>query len=42
MEVDLESAEDEEDEGDIEYDGVVDDDDDDTVKDAESLSDDDD
>ena len=42
MEVDLESGQDEEDEGDIEYDGVVDDDDDDTVKDAESLSDDDD
>ena len=42
MEVDLESGEDEEDEGNIEKDEVVDDDDDDNVKDAESVSDDDD
>ena len=42
MEVDLESGEDEEDEGDIENDEVVDDNDDDNVKDAESVSDDDD
>ena len=42
MEVDLESGEDEEDEGDIENDEVVDDNDDDNVKAAESVSDDDD